>query len=150
MFNLVLFSPIQSTSVHFSPMRSIWFYLVLGPTQFILVYLVHSVHVGLFRSIQSIWSFSVHSVHFDPIQSTLVLIGPLLVILGPLGPTQSIWSYSVYFAPIPSYSVHFSQIWSTLILIGPFCSIWSYAVHFGRTRFILVRIIITMCIFRCF
>ena len=98
----------MSTFLHFSPIQTIqsaWFY---------------SVHSIQFCYIWPTWcSYLVHSIHFGPIQLTLVLFSPVL-------------SYSVQFGPIRS-------IMSTLVLICPFILIRSYSVHFGPIRSTLVH-----------
>ena len=117
----------------FSYIYIVYFNLIL--IQFTLVhfdyiqsirsYSVHSVNMGPLQSIGSIPSSSVHSVLFGlywsyPVHT--VHYGPVqsnLVLLGPL------WFYSVhsvYFGPIRSYSVHFGlilSIQSNLVLLGP-------------------------------
>ena len=69
---LVLFGPIPSTLVLFSPLWLFWSY---------------SVHFGPFRLI---WSFSVHYVQLGPHRSTWSYLVRLVL----FGPYWSIWSYS--------------------------------------------------------
>ena len=106
-----------STLVHFSPIRDIRYDLVL---------------IGPFFPL---WFYSVHLVHFGPIQSTLVHFGPI----------RSRSVHSVHFGPnlsISSYSVHFGLIQSTrptLFLFssfGPLCSYSDHSVHFAPLQFI--------------
>ena len=60
------------------------------------------------------WSHLVHSVYFGPIQSTLVLFGPL--------------------CPLSSYSVH-------LVLFNPLCF---YLVQFGSIQSILFTLVLSI------
>lgn len=143
MSTLVLFSPIWSTLVLFSPFNSICSTLILfGPDQSILLTLVlfsplwfYSIFVVHFCSIQS--TFAQFS-HFCPIPSTLVIFHPLcpLVLFHSFGPIRStmvlldpfclLWSYPVYFDLV---SVIFGLFRSTLII---FYSLRPYLVHFGH------------------
>ena len=110
---------IQSTLVLFCTLRS------------------HSIHFG------SIWSYLVHSIHFDPLQSirsTLALFSLFcpLVLFSPFCPLQS---YSVHIGPIQSTSVQYS----TMVLFSPVCPFWSYSLYlvqfssFESLQFILVH-----------
>ena len=116
---LVQFSLIWSNFIHFGPIRSIIFTLVLfGPLCLIQSTLV------LFGPH---WSHFVHYVHFGPIWSFL----SALVLFGPLGLIRG------HFGAIRSTSVHlllFSRFWSYSVLSVCFGSIRSYlgiSVHFG-------------------
>ena len=82
--------------------------VLFGPLWF------YSVNFGHFRSSQSTWSYS---IHFSPIQSTLVIFGPFC----PLWFTLVLFSP---FYPLCFYSVH-------IVLINPLCPLWSYSVQFG-------------------
>ena len=91
---------------------------------------VHSIHFGSIRSysvhfdyIRSTRSYSVHSIHSGPIQPTLVLFGPHWSNFIQFGTTHSTL---VLFGPIWwlwSYFVHLDPIWSALVLFGPIHSI---------------------------
>ena len=104
----------------FSYIYIVYFNLIL--IQFTLVhfdyiqsirsYSVHSVNMGPLQSIY--WFYSVHFSSFSLIRSILVLSGP--------------------YCPLRSCSVQFGPTWSTLVLFCPFGllgPIRSYSVHFG-------------------
>jgi len=118
----------MSSSVQFSPIRS---------------YLVHSVHWSY------IWSNSVNSILFSPLQSNsvhLVHIGSILSTLVLFCWLRSYLVYSIYFGSISSSLVDIDPIQSILptliyfssirviqyilVLFGPFCLPWLYSVHF--------------------
>ena len=102
---LVLFGPLQFTSVLFGSLCPLWSYSVLSvlfsplcfylvqfsPILSILFTSVLSIHIG---SIGSIRSYLVHTIHFRSIQSILILFGPY-------------WSYL-------NHSIHFGHFPSTL------------------------------------
>ena len=115
--------------VQFNPISPHWLYSVhIGSIMFTTV---------LFGLCYPLWSYSVHSVHFDPLQSYsgldplwsfcplwlhLVHFGPIqstLLLFGPVCPRQS---YLVPFYPI-------CLLRSNLIPFSPFYSVWSYSVH---------------------
>ena len=95
---------------------------------FSIFLLCNSVLFGILWSLLVLFSplrsHSVHSVHFGPIQSTLVLVGPFCLLwiiqfnLVQFSPILSILSTSVLFSSIRSYSVYLSFNRSTLVL-GP-------------------------------
>ena len=136
------------TLIHFSPIGAIWSNLFI---------------LGTFCPL---WFYSIHYVHFGPIQSTLLLFAPLLsnfVLFSPLrsslfysvwfGPMQSTLSISVLFGPfcpLRSYSVH-SFLFGQFSPFGPILSIWSTLfdlVQFGpfrSLRFILVHFDLCLC-----
>ena len=119
-------------------------------------YSVHSVHFDPLQSYLShslhfgpffpLCFYSVHSVHFSPIQFTLLLLGP--------GPVYQLRSYLVQFGLVCSilstlvYSFLFSPPCS---YSGPILSIWStflYLIQFGPFRlllFILVHFDLSLC-----
>ena len=111
--------------------------------------LSNSVIFGQLGPFCSLWSYSVYSVQFDPLQSYSshsVDFGSIWSILSTLvlfGPFCPLWSYSVHVAIISSTSfrpVHVSPIRSSLSTSILFGLIWShlvYSVHFGP--FILFR-----------
>ena len=113
------------TLIHFSPIGAIWSNLFI---------------LGTFCPL---WFYSIHYVHFGPIQSTLLLFAPLLSNLVLFSPLRSSLFYSVWFGPMRSF-VHLGlirSILSTSILFGPFVFIRSiqsirsnslYLVHFVR------------------
>ena len=104
---------ILSSSVHF------------GSLGFILV---------LFSSFSLYWSFSVHYVHFSPLQPysdhsvCLVLFGPFYSILLYLAHLMVLFSP---FYPLRSYSANIGSVQSTFILFNPIWSYSFYYVHFG-------------------
>ena len=116
---LVLFGLHWSYSNHlFSPFNPLWSTLDLfGPYGLLWSYSAHSIDFGSIRSTVVLFS---PSSHFGPIQSTLVLFGP-------------IWSYSILFVPIQA-------IMSTLVLICPFILIQSTLILFGQLRSYTVHI----------
>ena len=123
----VLFSPIQSYSIHFSLTQSIqstldlfdphWSYSIhFSPIRSILSTLV------LFGPFYPLWSYSVHYVYFSSILSYSVHIGPIRSILSTLIDFNPIWvirSTFVLFGP-------FCPLW---FLFGPFCPLRSYSVY---------------------
>ena len=145
-----LFGLIWSTLILFYPLQ---FYLVnigpIGPLCPLQSYSNHLVYFGFIWSILStsilfgrhwtysahffpICSYSVQSVDFSLIQSTLVLFSPLrsnLVIFGPIcshsihyvhfGPNLCILSYSVRFGPPYSHSKPILSTWSNSIYLCP-------------------------------
>ena len=123
---LYFYCVVRSYSLHLGLIRSIWSYLVpFSPIWFTLVLC------------GPLWCYSVYSVHFDPIQSTLVLFCPFVLI-------RSIWSNSVHFDPIRSirfYSVHVGPIWSMLfysIQLGPLLSIFSNSVNYTNPYLLFI------------
>ena len=141
-YSKILFSPLQSYSVHSFHFGPLWFYSVhFGPIRSTFV------HISPIQSVCTLWLYSVHigliwsySVQFGPIRSylflfitpALVLISLFILIRSPLvhlSPTQSnlvylftIWQYFVHsvhfvpFGPIRSIiCVHFSPFWSTSV-----------------------------------
>ena len=105
MVHLVIFAqlcPLWSYSAHSVLFGELWFYLV----QF-----------GLFRS------YSVHFLHFSPIQSLLVLSSHILSTSVQFGSILSIRSYLVH-------SVYFDFIW----FIQSYSIHWFYSVHFGSIQ----------------
>ena len=115
-----LFCPLRlilSIFVQFSPFCLLWFYLVL--------FCPHRSH-------------SVHSVHFDWLQSYLVILSTFVL----FDPFCSLWSYSVHI-PHRFYSVQFGLVRSILstlvppVLFGSFGLIQSTLFLFGSILFIL-------------
>ena len=119
-YSKVLFGPLQSYQVHFFFFSPLWFYLVyirpirsnrsklvlffpFSPIRFTLVIFsplwFYSVHIGPIPFILST------SVDIGPIQSNMILFGPMstLVLIYPF---VLFWSYLVHLVPILSYSVH--------------------------------------------
>ena len=114
----VLFSPIWSYSVHFSPIRLI------------------SVQLGWFGLILS--TLVLH-VPFASIHSTLILFGQRWFYSALFGPYWSYSVHSVYFGPIQSNLVIFSPIWPNsvhLILFGPLRYYMVHSLYFGPIRYI--------------
>ena len=125
---------VHSTQVTIAFEWNLWCVFVLKLLSLSLVYVFVSKKK---KTIQSIWSYSVHFGPIQSIQYTLTLFGPY-------------WSYSIHFGHIQStlvhylsYSVHYvhfnplGPIWSilsTLVLFGPLCPLQSYSVHIGPIR----------------
>ena len=104
----VYFISIWSTLILFGPFCSLWS-TSIGSFSPLWSYLVHSINFG------SIWSTLVLFVHFNPIQSNLVIFGPIC-------------SYLVHY-------VHF-------VLICPFVLIRFYSIHIGPIQFTMVHCLI--------
>ena len=84
-----------------------------------------------------IWSYSVHFVHFDPIQSTLVLCGQIrsfAINFGPLRLAMVLFGL-IQFTSVLFNLFYFSPLWFYLVLFYP---LWSYSVHFGIIQFTLI------------
>ena len=102
-----------------------------------------------------LWSYSVlfdtlmfSSVHFAPIRSIPVLVGPLCllwshsVLFNPLWPIRSYLVLLVPFGPfrytqpilVYSFILSTSVFFSPFGHLGPFGSFWSYTVHFSPNR----------------
>ena len=121
----VLFkSPIWSTLVLFGLH---WFYQVYSFT-LVLFYLLRTyfVCIGHIQSIP-LWFYLVHICPIRSILSTQVLFNQHWSYSVHYGPIQSTL---VIFSSICSYSVHMS----TLVLIYPFILIWSTSVHLVPIR----------------
>ena len=111
------------------------------------------------------WSYSVHSIHFDPLQPYSIHFGPIWSILSTLvlcnpfyplqfyfvhiglirftsiqsiqfGSAQFIWSYSFHIVPIWSSYVHLVHF----VLFDPIWSIRITSVHFGPPWSIFVHL----------
>ena len=146
------FNPYWLYSVHFSPFGPfcpLWSYSIyflcfgsIGPIPSILYTLIQLSPIRAIRSNLVLFSsfcplsfYTAHSIDFGPIQSILVLFGPIyplwsdLVLFSPFSPPCS---YSVLFCPFGPLCVPFGtigSIWITLVHSGPLRSIFFVHLH---------------------